>query len=318
MDATLEPIVLALGGNAIIQKGDDGNVYTQWDRTEASMRVIAELIDQDHRFVITHGNGPQVGQIMMMVDKSQGVVPEVPLGVADAMTAGSMGYMIEQCLQNALIERGTFHEVVTVPAQMVVDRRDPAIKHPSKPIGMFFSEQEAKALMEEKGWTMREDAGRGWRRYVASPYPLDIIEKAAIRRLVEAEIVVITGGGGGIPVYFEPNGRIEGIDCVIDKDLASMKIALAVGSRLLVIVTGVPQVVLNYGKDDEQPLGHLTLAEARYYHSEGQFPAGSMGPKIQAAMEFVQASPENRVIITDVVSLPAALAGEGGTILTAY
>jgi carbamate kinase len=255
---------------------------------------------------------------MIMADKAAGAVPDTPLGVADAMTCGSLGYMIEQCLQNVMIRKGLWRNVVTIPAQILVDRDDPALEEPTKPIGPFYTEAEAKALAKEKGWTVKEDAGRGWRRYVASPYPLDIIEKEAILHLVEQGYVVITGGGGGIPVYHDQNGLIEGMDCVIDKDLASMKLALAVGARELIIVTGVPRVSVNYGKPDQKDLAVMTLAQARHFLAQGQFPAGSMGPKITAAVEFVQANPLNRVIITDVDSIAAAAEGRAGTVIKSH
>lgn len=310
--------VLALGGNAIIKKGDSGDIHQQFAATRESMEPVVELLTQGYNFVITHGNGPQVGNIMLMVDKAKDLVPETPLGVADAMTCGSMGYMIEQCLQDVMIRKGVWEKVVTVPAQVVVDRHDPALQNPTKPIGPFYEEAEAKGLADEKGWVMKEDAGRGWRRYVASPYPIDIVEKDAIRLLLENRYLVITGGGGGIPVRYEEDGTIEGVDCVIDKDLASMKIALAVGAKTLVIVTGVPEVSINFGKPDQKDLRELTLAQARYYYDEGQFPKGSMGPKMLAAIEFVQADPSNRVIITDVVNLEAAMEGTAGTTIKSY
>ncbi len=312
--------VVALGGNAIINKGEKGDIHQQFANTRRSMGPIVELMKRGYDFILTHGNGPQVGNLMLMVESAKDVVPETPLGVADAMTCGSMGYMIEQCLQNIMISQKVWKNVVTLPAQILVDPRDPAIQHPTKPIGPFYAKEEAEKIAAEKGWVMKEDAGRGWRRYVASPYPIDIIEKEAIKLLLEKEYVIITGGGGGIPVYFDhgKNGWIEGLDSVIDKDLASMKIALAVGARTLIIITGVKKVSVNFGKPDQQDLSRLTLAEAKYYYDEGQFPKGSMGPKILAAIEFIQADPRNRCIITDVDSLIPALDGKEGTTIVAY
>jgi len=190
--------------------------------------------------------------------------------------------------------------------------------NPTKPIGPFYSEEEAKRISEEKGWVIKEDAGRGYRRYVASPYPIDVIEKDAIKTLLHEGYLLITGGGGGIPVMYEKDGTIEGVDCVIDKDLASMKIALAVGARLLIIITGVPQVTLRFGTPEEKSLSRLTLAQARHYYQDGEFPAGSMGPKMMAAIEFIQANPKNEVIITDVDNLVAAVDGKAGTRIVAY
>lgn len=310
--------VIALGGNAIITKGERGDIYEQFANTRRSMEPIVDLMNMGYNFILTHGNGPQVGNLMLMVDKAKDTVPETPLGVADAMTEGSMGYMIEQCLQNVMIRKGVWRNVVTIPSQILVDQYDPALENPTKPIGPFYTKEDADKLTAEKGWIMREDAKRGYRRYVASPYPIDIIEKDAIKLLLEKDYIVISGGGGGIPVYFENDKTIEGVDCVIDKDLASMKIALAVGAMTLIIITGVPRVSLHYGTPEQKDLTKLTLAQARFYHRSGQFPPGSMGPKIEAAIEFVQANPKNRVIITDVDNLVPAIKGKEGTMVVAY
>lgn len=311
-------VVLALGGNAILKKGDSADIHTQFANTRASMQAVVDLIKEDYDIILTHGNGPQVGNIMLMVDRSRDILPETPLGVADAMTCGSMGYMIEQCLQNVMIRNGVWRNVVNIPAQIIVDHNDPALADPTKPIGPFYSKEEADRLIKENGWIIKEDAGRGYRRYVASPYPIDIIEKDAINQLIANRYVVITCGGGGIPVYYEEDRTIEGIDCVIDKDLASMKIALAVQAQTLIIVTGVPRVTINFGKENQKDLSRLTLAQAKYYYQQGQFPPGSMGPKILAAIEFVQANPINKVIITDVERVKDAIAGKEGTTIVAY
>lgn len=310
--------VVALGGNAIIQKGEKGTFTEQFANTRASMGPVVDLLGTGYNFILTHGNGPQVGNLMLQNEHAKGNVPEVPLGVADAMTEGSMGYMIEQCLQNVMIRKGVWRNVVTIPCQIVVDVHDPAMDNPTKPIGPFYTEEEAKKLSAEKGWVVKDDAKRGFRRFVASPYPIDVIEKDAINSLLRQGFLLITGGGGGIPVMFEDEGTIEGVDCVIDKDLASMKIALAVGARLLIIITGVPQVTLNFGTPEEKSLSRLTLAQARHYYQDGHFPAGSMGPKMMAAIEFIQANPKNEVIITDVASMAAAVEGKAGTRIVAY
>ena len=207
---------------------------------------------------------------------------------------------------------------MTIPAQIIVDRNDPAMENPAKPIGPFYTEEQADQLVREKGWVVKEDAKRGYRRYVASPYPIDIVEKDAINHLLDDGYLLITGGGGGIPVYYEEDGTIEGVDCVIDKDLASMKLAIAVGARILIIITGVPQVTLHFGTPEEKSLPRLTLAQARHYFQQGEFPPGSMGPKMMAAIEFIQAHPQNRVIITDVDNLVAAVEGTAGTQIVAY
>jgi carbamate kinase len=310
--------VIAFGGNAILRKGEQGDFRQQFANTRTTMQQIAGLLERGLGCVLTHGNGPQVGNLMLMSECARETVPPTPLGIADAMTCGSMGYMIEQSLQNVMIERKIWRNVVTIPTQVLVDPKDPSLRNPTKPIGPFYSKEEAEKNARERGWVVKEDAGRGWRRYVASPYPIDIIEKDAVRLLLEKDYIVIAGGGGGIPVVRDAQGRIEGVDCVIDKDLASMKIALAVGARTLAIITGVPKVAVNFGKPDRRDLDSLTLAEARFYYEQGQFPAGSMGPKVMAAIEFVQANPKNRCIITDEGNLvQAMLEGRGGTSIVA-
>ena len=311
-------IVIALGGNTIIKKGDSGDFHSQWSNTYRSLNPVVDLIEDGFDVVITHGNGPQVGALMMMVDKARDIIPETPLGVADAMTEGSMGYMLEQNLQNLMIKKGIRKNVVAIPVQMVVDRKDPSLSHPAKPIGRFYTEEEAAEMAEKNNWIVKNDSGRGWRRYVASPYPLEVVEKDAIKLLHEEGYIIVTGGGGGIPIYYEDDGTLEGVDCVIDKDLASMKIALTVGIKTLVIITGVPAVTLGFGTENEKTMNRMTLAEARYYMKEGEFPEGSMGPKIQAAIEFIQADSENRTIITDVDNLKKALKGKAGTVITAF
>lgn len=310
--------VIALGGNSIISKGQRGTVPEQFDNVRRTVRPVVELVKNGYNFIVTHGNGPQVGNLLLQNELAKDEVPEVPLGMLDAMTCGSMGYMIEQCLQNEMIAQEVWRNVVTIPAQIIVDRHDPAMENPTKPIGPFYTEDQARALIKEKGWLVKEDAGRGWRRFVASPYPIDIVEKEAIRHLLQEHYVLITGGGGGIPVAYGEDGAISGVDCVIDKDLASMKLAIAVHARTLIIITGVPKVTVNFGTPDEKPLDRITLAQARHYFQEGQFPAGSMGPKMMAAIEFVQADPGNRVIITNEENLLAAVDGTAGTHIVAY
>jgi carbamate kinase len=236
--------VVALGGNAILDKKRGTDIHAQFQATRESMAGVVELLKADYRLLITHGNGPQVGNIMLMVENSRNSLPETPLGVADAMTCGSIGYMIEQSLQNTMIKNGLWRNVVTVPAQVVVDPARPGDGRPHQAHRSRFTPKRRRSELaaQEHGWVVKEDAGRGWRRYVASPYPLDIIEKDSIRHLIDEGYLVISGGGGGIPVYWDENGPAsKGLDCVVDKDLASMKLALAVGARELIIITGVPR-----------------------------------------------------------------------------
>lgn len=305
--------VIALGGNAIIPHGDGGAFGSQFKNTEKSMGPVADLLEAGYNLILTHGNGPQVGALMLQSELAKEQVAEIPLNVADAMTCGSMGYMIEQSLTNAMAHRGIRREAVTIPAQIVVDPEDPAMKAPSKPIGPFYDKAEAESLAAEKGWVVKEDSNRGYRRYVPSPYPVEVVERDVVLHLIESGYVVITGGGGGIPVTRRQDGSLVGVDAVIDKDLASMKIGLEVGAQLLVIITGVPKVTLHFGTPEERPLDRITVGEARRYVEEGHFPAGSMGPKIRAAIEFVEANPRNKVIITDVESVADAVEGREGT-----
>lgn len=310
--------VIALGGNSIIAKGQRGTVAEQFENVRRTVRPVVELMKRNYNFIVTHGNGPQVGNLLLQNEIAKDEVPEVPLGVLDSMTCGSMGYMIEQCLQNEMIAQGMWRNVVTIPAQIIVDRNDPAMENPTKPIGPFYTAEQAQQLISDRGWLVKEDAGRGWRRFVASPYPIDIVEKEAIRKLLTEQYMLITGGGGGIPVAYDEDGTIQGVDCVIDKDLASMKLAIAVHARTLIVITGVPKVTVNFGKSDEKPLDRITLAQARHYYQDGQFPPGSMGPKMMAAIEFVQADPGNRVIITNEENLLEAVEGNAGTHIVAY
>ncbi len=311
-------VVLAMGGNALHQQGQQGTYQEQFANARAAVEPIVQLLKKGYRFVLTHGNGPPVGAVMLMVDKAKNEVPETPLGIADAMTCGSIGYMIAQSLQNTMIKHNMWKNVVNLPTQIIVDPNDYSFFNPTKPIGKFYSKEEAETLTDEKKWILREDAGRGWRRYVASPYPIDIIEKEAMKTLISHDYLVITGGGGGIPVSHAKDGTINGVDCVIDKDLASMKIALSIGASTLVIVTGVRKVAINFGKKEQQDFSTMTLTQVRYHIQAGEFPAGSMKPKMQAAVEFIQANPKNRVIITDIDHLSDALEGKDGTHIVAY
>ena len=242
-------------------------------------------------------------------------MPDRPLGVVVADTEGGMGYMIEQSLQNRLHLEGIEKEVVTILSQVLVDPDDPQMKNPSKPVGPFYTEEQAKKIIDEKGWTMVEDAGRGWRRVVPSPVPQTVIEKNIIKKLADTGAIVITVGGGGIPVYYDSQGMLEGVDAVIDKDLASAVMATEIGARTLVISTGVEKVALDFGKPGQRELDAMTVKECREYLEEGHFPKGSMGPKIRAAVQFIENGGE-KVIITLPETIEEALEGKTGTIIT--
>jgi len=304
--------VLALGGNAIIQQGQRGTITEQFANTRASLEAIIPLVEDGYQLVITHGNGPQVGNLLLMVEAASDKVAPLPLGVCNAATEGTMGYMIEQSLQNKLKNHGVDTNVVCLLSQVVVSKDDPSMKEPSKPVGPFMNEAEAKKRQAEQGWDVVEDAGRGWRRVVPSPMPLKVIPSPIIKQLVESGNIVIAGGGGGIPIVIEENGTFEGVDAVIDKDLASAVLAKEIDAHLLVILTGVDQVALNFGKPDEQKLAQLTVAEAKKYLDEGHFPKGSMGPKIKAAIKFIEEGGEE-VLITSIEKIVDALAGKTGT-----
>ncbi len=309
-------LVVALGGNAITRDYEEGNIYQQFANTRRALVGIMELIRQGYRLAITHGNGPQVGQELIRVEEAEHLVPSVPLGVIVADLEGGMGYMIEQSLQNSLHLAGLEREVVTVLSQVIVDRNDPSILNPTKFVGPFYNREMAEQLRRQRGYQLREDANRGFRRVVPSPYPRAIVEANVIRRLIDDGVIVITAGGGGIPVYYEPDGRLEGVDAVIDKDLASAILALDIGAEELYILTAVDQVALDFATPEQRFLSTLTLEQARRYLGEGQFPAGSMGPKIEAAILFLERGGQ-RVIICSVENMVHAIQGRTGTQIVA-
>jgi carbamate kinase len=291
--------VVALGGNAITKKGEEDTIARQFANTRESLRGIVELIKDGYNLAITHGNGPQVGNAILRVELARGKAPILPLGICVADTEGGMGYMIEQSLENRLRKERIKREVVTIVTQVIVDKDDPSIKKPTKFIGQFYPKEEAKRLAKQNGWMVREDRGKMWRRVVPSPIPLEIVEKKTIKTLVENGIIVISAGGGGIPVYVEDDGRLEGVDAVIDKDRASAVLARDIGAQLLLILTEVEKVALNYGTLLQQDLDRFTVEEAKKYLAERHFPPGSMGPKIEAAIQFLEAGGK-QVIITSI------------------
>jgi carbamate kinase len=276
------------------------------------MQPIAQLIQEGVRVVLSHGNGPIVGNILIRNEAVRDQIPPMPLDVCGADSQGGIGYMMQQALQNELRRVGVDRTVVTVVTQVVVDERDPAFRRPTKPIGPFYAQERARLLAKEKGWTVTEDAGRGWRRVVPSPRPLEVVEIAAIRRLVSDQAIVIAAGGGGIPVSRQWDGSYHGVEAVIDKDLASSLLARLLGCEVLCIVTGVDRVSLHYGKPEQQEIACATAEELLRYAAEGHFPAGSMGPKIQAAVEFVRGG-GREVVITSPPRLQDALEGKSGT-----
>lgn len=310
-----EKIVIALGGNAL-QSGDGpATAEAQLEVVRDTCERIAKISEQGYEIGVVHGNGPQVGRIVMASEAAKDVTPPMPFDVCGAMSQGYIGYHIQQCLKYALSKTNRNLPVVTLATQMVVEEADPAFKNPTKPIGPFYSEEEAKALEEEKGYTMKEDAGRGHRRVVPSPLPRKIVEIDAIRQLWP-QAIVISCGGGGIPVVEKADGNLEGTAAVIDKDFAAELLAEQVDADVLMILTEVEKVAINFNKPDQKNLGNISLEEAAKYMEEGHFAAGSMLPKVQAAMKFVRAFPQKRAIITSLEKAAEALEGETGTVIT--
>ncbi len=307
----MKKAVIALGGNAIATTGKE-NIHEQFANTRKSLEGIVELIQDGYHLAITHGNGPQVGNALLRVEKTIKEIPALPLGVIVADTEGGMGYMIEQSLQNKLIRLNIPREVVTIVTQIIVDPDDPSIINPTKFIGPYYTEKQAETLSVQYGWVIKEDSGRGYRRLVPSPLPCRIINRHIIQELVDQGVIVIAAGGGGIPVYVENDGTYEGVDAVIDKDRASAVLAHDIGAQTLVILTGVDNVYLNFNRPDQTRLAEVTLNQIKEYQTQGHFPAGSMGPKIEAAIAFLE-SGGREVIITSLDKAKPALQGSAGT-----
>ena len=305
-------VVIAIGGNSLIKDARHMSVLDQYLAAGETGHHIAALVEEGYRIVVTHGNGPQVGFILMRSEIAKNTLHQVPLESCVADTQGAIGYQVEQTLLNELKRRGINKSIVSVVTQVVVDENDPAFTHPTKPIGPFFTREDALHHQEQDGWTVREDAGRGWRRVVPSPKPLEIIEESVISTLLAHDIVVIAVGGGGIPVVRGKDGALKGCAAVIDKDAASSLLARHLNADLFVISTGVDQVALDFGKPTQRFIGRMTVSEARKYQEQGQFPPGSMGPKIEAAIAFLEQGGQE-VIITQPHLLEDAIHGKTGT-----
>jgi len=314
-EETQRSVVVSLGGNAILPAGGAGTIEEQFRVTRQTMRHVVDLV-RSHRVAITHGNGPIVGNILIRNEAARDKIPPMPLDVCGADSQGGLGYMIQQTLQNLLSEQGLSQEVATVITQVVVDRDDPRFVNPSKPIGPFYDEHEAEVLASTKGWRMVQDAGRGWRRVVPSPLPKRIVEIATVRALFEQGHVVIAAGGGGIPVVEREDGSLGGVEAVIDKDLASVVLAHALGAETLLNITAVDSVQLDFGTPAQRRIPRMTIQEAMRLLGEGQFPPGSMGPKIEAAIWFLKGG-GREVCITSPAGLHDAWKGKGGTWITA-
>jgi carbamate kinase len=305
-------LLLALGGNAFLPAKGTGTIEEQRSITMAGMRPLARVLEPDDQVVITHGNGPVVGNILLRNHAAADRIPPMPLDICDADSQGGIGYMIVQCLGNALLEAGVERPVTAVVTRVRVDRADPAFRHPTKPIGPFYSEAEARQMARERGWTVKEDSGRGWRRVVPSPQPQAILELRGIRDLLKAGHVVVAAGGGGVPVTLDAQGEERGVEAVVDKDRASALLASALALDTFVIVTGVSHVALAYGKPEQKNLDRLTVRDARRHMAADEFGEGSMKPKIESALAFLEHG-GREVLITSPEDLAPALAGRSGT-----
>ena len=305
-------VVIALGGNALLQRTQKGTFEDQYSNVEKTATKIADLIEQGYRIVLTHGNGPQVGATLLRHDAAKNIVPPFPLDACGAETQGFIGYMIQQALRNELKSRSIDKYVVTVVTRVTVDKHDPAFEHPSKPVGPFYTRQEADDLAKRiPGVTIKEDAGRGYRRVVPSPDPKVIAERFAIRTLVDAGFVVVSTGGGGIPIV-EEGTKARGVEAVIDKDLAGQRLATLIGANLFVILTDVDGAYVNYGTPEQELLKEVSTGKLLNYLNEGQFKEGSMAPKVTAAIRFVESGGE-QAIIAALDKLTEALGGKSGT-----
>ncbi|RMF31023.1 MAG: carbamate kinase [Chloroflexi bacterium] len=307
--------IVAVGGNSLIKDKAHQTVPDQYEAAKETMKHIAGMIQQGWDVIITHGNGPQVGFILRRSELAAHELHTVPLDSCGADTQGAIGYMFQKALYNEFKRRGMAKQAATVVTQVLVDRDDPAFQNPTKPIGSFMDEQTAKERAAQEGWVVKEDAGRGWRRVVPSPIPQRVIEQEAIKTLVEAGFTVIAVGGGGIPVVEDEEGNLVGVEAVIDKDYASSLLARSLGVDLFLISTAVEKVAINFGKPDQQWLDRMTLEEAKRYYAEGHFAPGSMGPKIKAIIDYLEAGGK-RAIITNPENIERALAGETGTLIT--
>jgi carbamate kinase len=311
----LKTLVIAIGGNSLIKDALHQSVAHQYAAVVETVRHITDMLERGYRIVITHGNGPQVGFILMRSEHSRGLLHEVPLDSIVADTQGALGYQIQQALENEFRRRGLSHSVATIVTQTLVDRDDPAFARPSKPIGEFYTQKQAEERMRTDGWRMVEDAGRGWRRVVPSPRPVRIIESAVIRHLAKGGYVVIAAGGGGIPVVADEKGLLSGVAAVIDKDLASAVLAAQIGAEVLVISTAVEKVCLNFGTREQREVDSMSVAEARRYIAEGHFEPGSMLPKVEACIHFIEQH-GGTAVITCPACLSSALEGRTGTRVT--
>jgi len=308
--------VVAFGGNALLRPEDRGTQEEQIARAKQAARWLAEIVRHGYKLIVVHGNGPQVGNILVQAEEASTKIPPQSLDVCVAQTEGSMGFLLQQAIRNRLDSIGSAGDVATILTEVEVDPADPAFKRPTKPIGPYFTRYRAEALERDLGWTMREESGRGWRHVVPSPKPLRILNIETIVHMLESAAVVIAAGGGGIPVVRGRDGQWRGVEAVIDKDFSSSLLASELRAEMYVVLTGVAKVAIDFEKPTQRSVDRLTVSEAQRYLAEGQFPAGSMGPKIEAAIQFVNRG-GGQVLITDVEHLRDALGGRDGTLIVA-
>lgn len=304
--------LIAFGGNAILPEKQRGLQAEQMNNAKKAAQLMIHVVKKGYDLIIVHGNGPQVGNLLIQMEEAINKIPPFSLEVCDAMTEGSMGFMLEKAIINELRKNSLDKEVATLITQVVVDRDDPAFENPTKPIGPFYSKYRAQMLTREKKWKMLEDAGRGYRRVVPSPRPIDVVPKRVIRDLVHSGNIVITSGGGGVPVIINSRGLFEGVEAVIDKDYAASLIAREAKADLFIILTNVDRVYLNYSTPDENPIPAMTIDQAKEYLTQGQFAPGSMGPKIKAAIEYIEDGGKE-ILITSANHLKASLINRSGT-----
>jgi carbamate kinase len=309
-------VLVSLGGNAILKHGQKGTAEEQALNVQNTAKHLAALLRRGERIAITHGNGPQVGNILLQNEIAKETLPSMPLDVCGAESQGMIGYMLQRALRSELESGGPRVAVATIVSQTLVDEADPAFKNPTKPVGPFYTAEEARQLRESKGWHMISDSGRGYRRVVPSPIPLDILEKETIIRLFDTGTVVIGAGGGGVPVVREKDGKIRGVEAVLDKDRTAALLAKILGVETLLILTDVEKVFINYGKPNQRSFDKMTVQECKKYLAEGQFPSGSMGPKIESAVSFLSDSTGRRVVIASLEMAEEALKRRAGTTIT--
>jgi carbamate kinase len=304
--------IVAVGGNALVVDERHQSIPDQFDAAVVTSRYVADMIEQGWTVVLTHGNGPQVGFILRRSGLAKGIVPEVPIDYADADTQGAIGYMFQRALYNEFLRRGLKRRAIAVVTQVLVDAADPAFASPTKPVGGYMTEEIAQSLAQDFGWTVQEDAGRGWRRVVPSPMPRRIVERDMIEALIDAGVIVIACGGGGIPVVENARGELQGLEAVIDKDFASSLLARELGAELFVVCTGVEKVAIDFGTPAQRFLDDMTPAQARAWLAQGQFPRGSMGPKVEAVLAYLDGGGRH-ALITNAPNLGRALRGDTGT-----